>query len=198
MRLREKTRWCISRGLSSNSKIWNKNKQQSFCETSHNSSADICCSFSHLSQLEMATTCRSFKVWGVAAFKRAISFFTSLSIDSDISSLNPEVWEKSVHLSGLSLATKTLRPGSSFWGQAVHLLMIWCYQSGSGNISFAWSSVQIKFGLSWVKMIAADTHLLWNHYTLSSDAEVGGETLRHKMQSHQLRSTCVWQTEWNT
>ncbi len=132
MRLWEKTRWCISGGLSSNSKMLNKNIRAS--EKSPTTTLQIFAAVSLTSHSLRWQQHAGVSQFGVSAFKRAISFFTSLSIDSDISSLNPEVWEKSMHLSGLSLATKKLKPGSSFWGQVGHLLMIWCYQSGSGNI----------------------------------------------------------------
>lgn len=114
-----------------------------FCKILHNSSADIRCGSSVHSAAPHSVKWRQLagvSNFGVSAFKRAILFFTSLSIDSDISSLNPEVWKKSMHLSGLSLASKTLEPRSSFWGQVGHLPTMWCHQSGSGNIFFAWSS----------------------------------------------------------
>lgn len=50
---------------------------------------------------------------------------------------------------GKSVAAKTLEPCPSFWGQVGHLLMMWCYQSGSGN-SFL-LDLQIKSGLARVK-----------------------------------------------
>lgn len=126
--------------------------------------------------------------FGVSAFKRAISFFPCLSIDSNMSSLNPEVW-KSRHLSGLSLA-KTLKPGSGFWGQVGYLLLMWSYQSCCGDIfSLIFSSEQIWPCLS-QNDCCCHTHS-WLPPPLKSGPEVGGEILRHKMQSHQFTSTCL-------
>lgn len=86
-----------------------------------------------------------------------------------------------MHLSGLSVPTKTLKPAYSFRGQVRHLLMICCYQSGClifrlyQNLASFWS----KFlQLPWHPLSLKSLHPEHRHW----------DGRRNKMQSHQLRS----------
>lgn len=61
-------------------------------------------------------------------------------------------------------------------------------------------TLEEQFLLVWATIIVVAKRHSWSPPPLKSnivdpDVKVGGETLKHKMQSHQLTSTSVWKNE---
>lgn len=138
--------------------------------------------------------------FGVPAVKRAISFFRRLSIYSTISSLKP--WgkkKKTMHLSGLSPATKNQKHGSSFGAEVGHLVVIL-----SKCLRTFLFDLQLKFDLAWVKAITAAIKSSWHPPPVKLlHHEYVCQGGRRNAQTQDAKSStqihmCLTDTEWNT